>query len=157
MMRSIGLGLGLSVLSVGGALAQQAICQPQPGCACVAAVVPGQAPGTLIDVAGDVKVAGPANFTPASTPFGLNNGYDVIVGPGSRATVNFGPSCQGFSFGTTAHVSVAGACACLKLDQAGSPPPPLGNLGVIIASKVVIGIGIAGFLLHKEETPDSAE
>jgi hypothetical protein len=146
MMRSILLALGLSVLSVGGALAQS-VCQPQAGCACVAAVVPGMSPGQLTNVVGDVKVAGPASFSPATTPFGLNNGYDILVGPGGQATVNFGPACQGVSLQTSAHVTVSGSCACLRVDPPGSPPPR----GAAAGATILFGIGVAGFLLHKEE------
>ena len=153
MLRAIGLGLGLSVVVVSSAFAQ-GMCAPQPGCACVAPIAPGAPTGQLTDVQGDVKVAGPANFTPASTPFGLNSGYDILVGPGGRATVNFGPSCQGFSFQTAAHVSVAGSCACLRVDPAGTPPSRP-SAATVVTAITVIGVGAAGALLHKDETPAS--
>jgi hypothetical protein len=141
------------VAAINAAHAQQATCQQlvnQGACLCAMAIVPGVSPGQLTSAQGNVVVSGPASFSPANGPVGLNVGTSVLLGPDGLATVNFGASCNNSALMAPGNYSVSqvGECACLK-SQLRVP-------GAFIGAGIVTGIVIGGYLAHQQnDQPDA--
>jgi hypothetical protein len=130
-----------------GAGASCAALVEQGTCMCAMANVPGTSPGLLTSAQGQVVVSGPASFSPANGPVGLNVGTGVFLGPGATATVAFGPACQNRALAAPGNYSVSAVegCACLKSE-------PRSN-GVLFGGIVVTGIAVSGYLLHLHNKP----
>jgi hypothetical protein len=163
MLKAVALGLAVATAAGSLAHAQQATCAAAlaQGCTCAAPITTGGIIAQLTGVQGNVVVSGQANYTPITTPSGLNVGDGIMVGSNGAALVSMGPSCLNHALAPNSSASITqiGSCACLTVRSNPATGTNSGGGGAALAIGAGAGAGVLAIVLsqhHNSPSPVSA-